>query len=53
MGLNTGSIDAEKEKVLSMLPQELSVIVILVEAYCEINEGWFLVTLLLCFTSKI
>uniref|UniRef100_A0A1I7VU88 THO complex subunit 5 n=1 Tax=Loa loa TaxID=7209 RepID=A0A1I7VU88_LOALO len=36
MGLTCNSINFEKERVLSLLPQELSVIAIQVEAYCDI-----------------
>ncbi|VDK72376.1 unnamed protein product [Litomosoides sigmodontis] len=36
MGLTCNSIDVEKERILSLLPQELSVIAIQVEAYCDI-----------------
>ncbi|KAK6102605.1 Fms-interacting family protein [Brugia pahangi] len=36
MGLTCSPIDVEKERVLSLLPQELSVIVIQIEAYCDI-----------------
>ncbi|VDO72432.1 unnamed protein product [Onchocerca flexuosa] len=36
MGLTSSPIDVEKERVLSLLPQELSVIAIQVEAYCDI-----------------
>ncbi|CAG9532286.1 unnamed protein product [Cercopithifilaria johnstoni] len=36
MGLTCNPIDIEKERVLSLLPQELSVIAIQVEAYCDI-----------------
>lgn len=41
MGLTCSPIDVEKERVLSLLPQELSVIAIQVEAYCDIVKGWF------------
>lgn len=40
MGLTSSSIDVEKERVLSLLPRELSVIAIQVEAYCDIVKGW-------------
>uniref|UniRef100_A0A915PRQ5 THO complex subunit 5 n=1 Tax=Setaria digitata TaxID=48799 RepID=A0A915PRQ5_9BILA len=36
MGLTSSPIDVEKERVLSLLPQELSVIAIQIEAYCDI-----------------
>ncbi|KAL4003686.1 Fms-interacting family protein [Acanthocheilonema viteae] len=36
MGLTCNPIDVEKERVLSLLSQELSVIAIQVEAYCDI-----------------
>ncbi|VDK87111.1 unnamed protein product, partial [Onchocerca ochengi] len=36
MGLTSSPIDVEKERVLSLLPQELSVIAVQVEAYCDI-----------------
>lgn len=41
MGLTCNSIDVEKERILSLLPQELSVIAIQVEAYCDIVKGYF------------
>ncbi|VDN02034.1 unnamed protein product [Thelazia callipaeda] len=38
MGLTCNPINTEKERILSLLPPELSVIAILVEAYCDIVE---------------